>query len=822
MTYPQKSESPAATGQFAEQSTTDSTIIASVAGASKPLRVSFFAALSADTVTPWDGQWTDLCAYLQNPPEYPTKAACPLLKLAAFGDARTVKGSLRHDANVTAIYGVEGDHDASTISPEEAVLLLQQAGIEALIYTSPSHTPAAPRWRVLAPTSQPYAPAAHRELVGRLNGVLRGAFSSESFALSQAYYYGKVSGVQYAAYRSHGVCVDLVPGLVAVFPGGNALAAARPESFDLSDAPVPEWRGPTDDADLIRRAMASRSAAAAFGDVASFADLWSANEAALRVAFPDPSRPYDASRADAALAMRLAFWTGAHGMRIERLMRQSKLRRDKWDRADSAYGTYLRRTIANAIARGGDVLNDKPPAPSLTGVAAPSGAVTLQGVDASLLQLGTQDSVAQIFARLMEGKMLYDHTRGKWREWDGTRWEMEETKKALNFARDLARSVNYDGSRSIGSASFCAGVELLAKADPVLSAKGNDFDRDNYLLNTPAGTFDLRTNTLRPHDPEDRITMRTAASPCPDGGAAFDKFMDEVTVGDRELAEFHQVSLGACLSGAVEAHWMLFWTGSGRNGKNTLGDLVQDVMGDYARKVPTSTLMAKAHEGHPTEIANLQGVRLALSSEINDGEHWHEARINEVTGDATLSARFMRGDLFTFRRTHKHLIYGNHRPQLRTVGNAITSRIKIVPFKASFLGREDADLPRRLRENLGYVLAWLIEGHRKWLAAGKRLPSCRAVDAECADYFAAQSTPEMWLAERVQILATDTRLANQCPRSGDLYRDYADWKKARGENPISQTRWAETMGKKFQRETSNGVRYRGLALLPQFAIPPPN
>lgn len=260
---------------------------------------------------------------------------------------------------------------------------------------------------------------------------------------------------------------------------------------------------------------------------------------------------------------------------------------------------------------------------------------------------------------------------------------------------------------------------------------------------------------------------------------------------------------------------MLFWIGHGRNGKNTLGDLVQDAMGDYAQKVPTSTLMAKRNEGHPTEIANLLGVRLALSSEINDGEHWNEARINEITGDATLSGRFMNRDFFTFQRTHKHLIYGNHRPQLRTVGNAITSRIKIVPFNASFLGREDADLPRRLRENLGYVLAWLIEGHRKWLAAGKRLPQCQAVDAESADYFAAQSTPEMWLAERVQILAPDVRPASQCPKSGELYQDYANWKRDRGENPISQTRWAETMRKRFQREASNGVRYRGLMLIPQ-------
>ena len=39
-----------------------------------------------------------------------------------------------------------------------------------------------------------------------------------------------------------------------------------------------------------------------------------------------------------------------------------------------------------------------------------------------------------------------------------------------------------------------------------------------------------------------------------------------------------------------------------------------------------------------------QGVRLALSSEINKGDHWDEARINEVTGDGTLSARFINGN----------------------------------------------------------------------------------------------------------------------------------------------------------------------------------
>ena len=72
----------------------------------------------------------------------------------------------------------------------------------------------------------------------------------------------------------------------------------------------------------------------------------------------------------------------------------------------------------------------------------------------------------------------------------------------------------------------------------------------------------------------------------------------------------------------------------------------------------------------------------------------------------------MYGSSFTFQRTHKHLVYGNSRPQLRSTDSAIRSRIKIVPFKVSFRGREDKDLPRRLREEMGFVLQWLIVGTR--------------------------------------------------------------------------------------------------------------
>ncbi len=140
------------------------------------------------------------------------------------------------------------------------------------------------------------------------------------------------------------------------FPPG----ATADGDFSLSDAPVPEWRGPEDDDDLIRRALMSRSAAAAFGGRASFADLWEGNADVLAAAYPDAGgRAYDASQADAALVSHLAFWTGRHGERIKRLMLRSGLVRDKWHRED-----YLPRTIAEILARPGEVLTDKLPEPS--------------------------------------------------------------------------------------------------------------------------------------------------------------------------------------------------------------------------------------------------------------------------------------------------------------------------------------------------------------------------------------------------------------------------------------------------------------------------
>jgi hypothetical protein len=123
-----------------------------------------------------------------------TKGELPLLKLARYGDARSDKGSLRHDANVVEITGIEADYDAEIVNFDAAVEIAQKAGLAAILYTSPSHTPAAPRWRVLCPTSCDLPPVERARLVSRLNGVFGGILARESWTLSTAYYYGRIAG----------------------------------------------------------------------------------------------------------------------------------------------------------------------------------------------------------------------------------------------------------------------------------------------------------------------------------------------------------------------------------------------------------------------------------------------------------------------------------------------------------------------------------------------------------------------------------------------------------------------------------------------------
>ncbi|MCK5127513.1 MAG: hypothetical protein KAR42_14755 [candidate division Zixibacteria bacterium] len=121
---------------------------------------------------------------------------------------------------------------------------------------------------------------------------------------------------------------------------------ATPEAWTIQ--PV-EGCNPPDDEALIKKALASKSAAGAFGVRATFRNIWERDVEALAAVYaPDANDTgeFDESSADMALAQHLAFWTGKNCKHIERLMWLSKLVRDKWTK----HKNYLRNTITRAVS----------------------------------------------------------------------------------------------------------------------------------------------------------------------------------------------------------------------------------------------------------------------------------------------------------------------------------------------------------------------------------------------------------------------------------------------------------------------------------------
>lgn len=176
------------------------------------------------------------------------KPLLPWIKLATFGDVPTGNGSLRHDANVLEITGIEADYDGELVGLSFARERLEKEGLASILYTSPSHTDAHPRWRVLCPLSTPMEPVRRRHMMGRLNGLFGGIFSGESWTVSQSYYFGSVC--RNPAHRVQvidGSAIDLHDDLDESWIGkpGTFAPDADLTNRDLGEA--------CEDAELVRR-----------------------------------------------------------------------------------------------------------------------------------------------------------------------------------------------------------------------------------------------------------------------------------------------------------------------------------------------------------------------------------------------------------------------------------------------------------------------------------------------------------------------------------------------------------------------------------------
>lgn len=395
---------------------------------------------------------------------------------------------------------------------------------------------------------------------------------------------------------------------------------------------------------------------------------------------------------------------------------------------------------------------------------------------------------------------------GKWLFWTGTHWQLDDTLDHLTRTRahlrtradelvqqtegraaakdaekegdgDRLRRWAQEQSRTMRSANTVTAVERLARSNPASVASPDAFDADRMILGTPGGTVDLRTGELRDACRDDMLTKLTAYAPAlpgttPDRWLAF---LNEVLGGDRDLIDFMQRAAGYALTGETGEHKLLFLYGTGRNGKSVFLNTLMQVWHDYARRVPAATFLHSQTERHPTDVAGLQGARLAVASELPKGKTWDEGTIKDLTGGDRLTARKMRQDFFEFDPQLTLMIAGNNMPSFRGVDEAIRARVVLVPFTVTIPAeRRDIALPEKLKAEGPAILRWAIEGALEWQRRGLDVPA--SVAAASAEYFDDEDTLGQFIDDEIR------------PETGgyvsgeEVHLRFCDWMERQGLN----------------------------------------
>ncbi len=365
------------------------------------------------------------------------------------------------------------------------------------------------------------------------------------------------------------------------------------------------------------------------------------------------------------------------------------------------------------------------------------------------------------------------------------------------------------------SAARIAAMIKLAESEPTVTARVDQFDADQWLLNCANGTVDLRTGTLSPHRRQDLLTKLAPVTYDPDATCpTWEAFLSRIMGGNVELIDFLQRAVGYSLTGSVVEQALLFLYGNGANGKSTFLKAILSMLGkDYAKQAAPELLTLSGGDRHPTELADLAGVRFVASVEVTEGRRMAETLVKQLTGGDPVKARLMRQDFFEYDPTFKIWLAANHKPIIKGTDDGIWRRIKLVPFTVTIPEAErDQHLGEKLEAEYPGILAWAVRGCLRWQREGLKYP--QAVKEATNTYRAESDALAAFLADRT-VTGADKQVS-----AGDAYKAYQEWAVANGLAPrdiLSNVMFSRSMDERgFDSYKDNRTRqklYIGLGLL---------
>lgn len=438
-------------------------------------------------------------------------------------------------------------------------------------------------------------------------------------------------------------------------------------------------------------------------------------------------------------------------------------------------------------------------------------------------------TMARLMKSLYGHKLRFDAHTKKWHIWNGKFLERDEVGRIYDYAKETCQFV-YNRALELAkedsnpnelfsvakyaitaqNASQIDDIIKMASKEKGIRVKHQDFDANSYIFNLQNGTYDLKADVFREHRITDNITKIVGYNYDKDSRCPFWKqTLRLVFRDDKRKIQFLQRFIGYCLTGAVDEQCFLFFYGQGKNGKSTITSALEMLFGEYFCKSPSDMLMFHKTERISNDIARLAGARLVVCDEVQDGLKLDEARVKNLTGGDSITARFLYQELFTFQPTHKIIMFGNHRPIIRGTDEGIWRRVILVPFNIEI--PEERRLPmgqvkENLRNELPGIFNWALDGYRNYKIVGKLHipPSVK----EASNLYRTDSDSIGQFIRECCLQSIHLRI--KCKL---LYDEYKDWCRENNEYATSYRAFNERVKEKgFVNKAGTGNRHFWLGI----------
>lgn len=328
-------------------------------------------------------------------------------------------------------------------------------------------------------------------------------------------------------------------------------------------------------------------------------------------------------------------------------------------------------------------------------------------------------------------------------------------------------------------------ISALQVAKPLLEINVSDLDRDEFLLNTPGTTYDLRKGVEggRPPQWEDYITKQTAVSPGGEGMEIWEDALNTFFCGDQDLVDYVQKIVGLAAFGKVYVEALIIAYGGGRNGKSTFWNSISRVLGSYSGIISADTLTVGCRRNVKPEMAELKGRRLVIASELEEGMRLNTSIVKQLSSTDEIHAEKKYKDPFKFVPSHTMVLYTNHLPRVGATDEGTWRRLIVIPFNAKIEGKIDVkNYTDHLVKNAGpAIMTWIIEGAKKAIDEDFQftLPEC--VKNAIGEY----RENNDWLGSFLEECCEVDKPYRQ--KSGEFYQEYRAYCLRTGEFTRSTT-----------------------------------